>query len=97
MLLDGIKNEEEEFKNLTFSVLFVQAIATSIDALSVGFTIANYSLFEAIVCTIIITIITFINSLIGFWFGGKFKNMPSRSLEIMAGSVLIVLALKALF
>ena len=47
MLIDGVKNKEEDCESkaeLTFRVLLVQAFATSIDALSVGFTISNYSL-----------------------------------------------------
>ena len=47
MLIDGVKNKEEDCESkaeLTFKVLLVQAVATSIDALSVGFTISNYSL-----------------------------------------------------
>ena len=55
MIIDGIKGEEEEeAKALTFKVLIVQAIATSIDALSVGFTIADYKIIQALVCTFLL-------------------------------------------
>ena len=43
MLKDGIQNNEEEVEKaeVGFKALMVQGIATSIDALSVGFTIAE--------------------------------------------------------
>ena len=42
MLIEGIKNDcEEEGSAVSPGALFVQGIATSIDALSVGFTIAE--------------------------------------------------------
>ena len=46
MLIEGIKDvkseEEHEPKRLTFKLIFIQAIATSIDALSTGLTFADY-------------------------------------------------------
>ena len=43
MLLEGIRGEEtEEAIELSAGALFVQGVATSIDALSVGFTISEY-------------------------------------------------------
>ncbi len=44
MILGAIKGEEDEdnWEALTFKVIMVQTIATSIDALSVGLTIADY-------------------------------------------------------
>ena len=98
----GIKFIKEAFETkknplcIGVACLFLIGVATSIDAFSAGISLSLYGN-RILKPAILITIITFINSLIGFWFGGKFKNMPSRSLEIMAGSVLIVLALKALF
>ena len=38
---------------------------------------------------LLITFITFVNSLIGFWLGGKLKKFPTKSMEIFAGIVLI--------
>ena len=53
MLIEGIRKTEEDTADnsaLTFSTLIIQGIATSIDALSVGFTIANYALLMAVIC-----------------------------------------------
>lgn len=71
------------------------AIATSIDALAAGVNIklcGETLLFPSI----IIGIVTFINSLLGFWCGQIFKSFPSKYLEIAGGLILIVLAVKAL-
>ena len=48
MLIEGIKKEleAETVKKLTPAVLFVQGVATSIDALSVGFAFAEYDFYN---------------------------------------------------
>ena len=52
MLIEGIKGEEaEEAAELSAGALFMQGVATSIDALSVGFTISEYGWFMALVCS----------------------------------------------
>ena len=52
--------KEVSGKKLTFATLIVQGIATSIDALSVGFTIADYNLLQAFAAAAIIGVVTFI-------------------------------------
>ena len=95
MLIDGIRNKEEEVnKRLTPAVLLVQAIATSIDALSVGFSIASYSFIQAIVCTGIIAIVTFVICLIGIKLGKKFGTKFSNKAIIIGGIILIVIGLE---
>ena len=60
MLVDGIKGEEaEEAAELSAGALFMQGVATSIDALSVGFTISEYGWFMALVCSLIVAIVAF--------------------------------------
>ena len=49
MIFDKKEEGESGVNNLVFGALIVQAIATSIDALSVGFTIANYKIFAVLV------------------------------------------------
>lgn len=95
MLIDGIRNKEEEVnKRLTPAVLLVQAIATSIDALSVGFSIASYSCVQAVVCTGIIAIVTFVICLIGIKLGKKFGTKFSNKATIIGGIILIVIGLE---
>ena len=58
MIVDGVKKKEEKAA-IGLVGLLVQGIATSIDALSVGFTIAEYSVWGALVCGAIIAVETF--------------------------------------
>ena len=58
MILDGLHGKKDE-EPLKGGALFIQGIATSIDALSVGFTIAEYSLPFALIESLIIGAVTF--------------------------------------
>ena len=91
MLIEGFKNEDSEdvSKTLNLSVLIIQGIATSIDALSVGFTIANYNGIMAIVCAMIIAIVTFIICLSGLKIGKKVGTKIAGKANILGGIILI--------
>lgn len=91
MLIEGIKNKGEEGKTarLTFGALMVQGIATSIDALSVGFTIADYELAMAVICALIIAIVTFAICIAGLAIGKKFGTKLSGKAGILGGVILI--------
>lgn len=96
---DSFKEEEKEEKincYLCFNYILLVSIATSIDALGAGVSIA-FSGTKVLIPAIIIGIITFINSLLGFWSGYLFKKFPTRNLEISGGIILIMLAFKVLF
>ena len=63
LIIDSVKKEEdEETKKLTLGVILVQAVATSIDALSVGVVLGDLPMFEAMMSFLIIAIITFSKS-----------------------------------
>lgn len=98
MLFEGLekKEEEDELKNkdLTFKVLIIQSIATSIDALSVGFTISDYKMIQAIVCVIIIAIVTFIICVGAVFIGKKFGTKLGKKAEILGGIILIAIGLE---
>lgn len=95
---DAFKEEKEEKLKcyLCFNYIFLVSIATSIDALGAGVSIA-FTKTNIWIPAIVIGIITFINSLIGFWSGYLFKKFPTRNLEISGGIILILLAFKILF
>ena len=61
MLYDGITggDGEEEDCGVGFKALMLQGVATSIDALSVGFTIADYDFVSALHAALIIAAVTF--------------------------------------
>ena len=95
MLYEGIKNEEEERKvEVGIIALLVQGIATSIDALSVGFTIAEYEFIQAFVSTLIIGIVTFGICFVGLIIGKKFGTVISNKATIIGGIILIIIGIE---
>ncbi|MBP5260928.1 MAG: manganese efflux pump, partial [Clostridiales bacterium] len=60
-----------------------------IDALSVGFTIAEYGLIMALVCALIIAVVTFIICVIGLIIGRKFGTKLAGKASILGGIILI--------
>ena len=84
MLLEGIKGEEtEEAAELSAGALFMQGVATSIDALSVGFTISEYGWFMALVCCEA-----------GLAIGKKFGTKLSGKASVLGGVILIGIGLE---
>lgn len=96
MLLEGIKSQEEEGEKagVGLSALLVQGIATSIDALSVGFTIAEYGFFMALVSALIIAVITFFICVGGLVIGKKFGTKLANKASIFGGAILIIIGLE---
>lgn len=91
MLIDGIKGEDEsgEAGKLGLAALLIQGVATSIDALSVGFTIAEYNLGMALLCAAIIAVVTFIICVFGLMLGKKFGTKFANKASILGGVILI--------
>ena len=92
MLVSGIRGREEEQKESRrtgIAALLVQGVATSIDALSVGFTIADYGLTQALVCAMIIAVLTFVICVAGVLLGRKIGTKIGRKAEIFGGILLI--------
>jgi putative Mn2+ efflux pump MntP len=97
MLIEGIKNKDEEnveVSKLTFIAILIQGIATSIDALSVGFTISDYDFIHALVCSVIIMGITFGLCYIGIILGKKFGTKFAGKAAILGGIILIIIGLE---
>ena len=97
MLYDGIRHkcgEESTCTTLGFAALLVQGIATSIDALSVGFTISNYQFIEALLSALIIALVTFIICLIGVFIGKKVGTCLAGKASILGGIILIAIGLE---
>lgn len=109
MLYEGIKNkggndingengergeEATAVTKLTLTRLLVQGIATSIDALSVGFTIAEYKVTEALVCSAIVAAVTFGICVAGTYIGKKFGTKLAGKATILGGVILIIIGLE---
>lgn len=98
MLIEGIKNkdsEEEEKKgaaNLTG--LLIQGVATSIDALSVGFTIADYNFHESLIACLIIGVVTFFICFAGLAIGKKAGTKLAGKAGIFGGAILIFIGIE---
>ena len=95
MLVEGIKGEEaEEAAELSAGALFMQGVATSIDALSVGFTISEYGWLMALVASLIIAAVTFFICMAGLRIGKKFGTKLSGKANILGGVILIGIGLE---
>lgn len=95
-----IKESQDENKSkpncIGLACLFFIGIATSIDAFSAGISLALYGN-HILKPAILIAFITFLNSLLGFKLGGKLKKISTKNLEILAGLILIILGVRAIF
>lgn len=93
MIREGLqKKEEEAEKNeavLGFKMLILQGIATSIDALSVGFTISEYEFIMALVCALIIAAVTFFICVAGVKIGKKFGMKLADKASVFGGVILL--------
>lgn len=92
MLIEGIKNRnggETEDAAVGTGALLVQGVATSIDALSVGFTISDYNFAQALTEALIIGVVTFAICIGGLLIGKKFGTKLAGKASILGGVILI--------
>lgn len=81
-------------KRVSAATVLVQGVATSIDALSVGFTISDYGILEALVCALLIAAVTFAICLGGILLGKKFGTALAGKSSILGGGILILIGLE---
>lgn len=96
MLIEGIraKDSDGEKPAVGFGELMVQGVATAIDALSVGFTIAELGAVQAVVEALIIGVVTFFICIGGLAIGKKFGTRLSNKASILGGIILILIGLE---
>lgn len=96
MLLEGIFNKDsgDEVAGVGVGMLLGQGIATSIDALSVGFTIAGYAWTKALITSLIIAVVTFAICIAGLAIGKKFGTKLSGKAQILGGALLIAIGIE---
>ena len=96
MLFEGIKHKDSEAEVPAVGIagLLVQGVATSIDALSVGFTIATYSIGEALICGLLIAVVTFAICMAGLFLGKTFGTHLSGKAGILGGVILIAIGIE---
>ena len=96
MLKEGIWGSDNADKPLKVSwgTLFIQGVATSIDALSVGFTIAEHDILMALACATIIAAVTFVISICGLMIGHRIGTKLSDKASILGGIILICIGIE---
>ncbi len=96
MIIDGINSKDGYCKSepLGFWAVIVQGIATSIDALSVGFTIEKYGLNQAIITSLIIAFITFSLCLLGVYLGKNAGERLFGKAGILGGAILVFIGIE---
>ena len=99
MIFEGIRQNgknDEEAKSLKLShgTLFMQGIATSIDALSVGFTIAEYGFFRANAASLIIAAVTFLLCFIALAIGKTAGTRLSDKASVLGGTILVAIGIE---
>ena len=96
MLVEGIKNKngEVEKPEVGLVALLVQGVATSMDALSVGFTISGYGFMMALICALIIALVTFIICMVGLFIGKKVGTNLAYRANILGGVILILIGIE---
>ncbi len=96
MLYEGIKNKDCEGEKPAVGVgaLLVQGVATSIDALSVGFTISDYNWIEALIACLLIGVVTFFICFAGIAIGKKAGTCLANKAGIFGGAILIFIGLE---
>ena len=96
MLLEGIRGGGEQGGGelLMMSTLILQAVATSIDALSVGFTIAEYDVAMALTACFLIALVTYVICMGGLVIGKKVGTKLTGKASILGGVILIAIGIE---
>ena len=96
MIREGLSNEQNTKKttSLSLTALLVQGIATSIDALSVGFAIATYNFTMALTASLLIAATTFFICFGGVSVGKRVGTLISGKASFLGGAILIAIGLE---
>lgn len=96
MIFDGIRQKEEGKgpAGLTPATLLLQGVATSIDALSVGFTLAEYGTVQALVASVVIAGVTYLLCRLAIGLGGGIGARFSEKATVFGGAVLVLVGLE---
>ena len=96
MIRESLTNDEEELSDdISFWTMFILAIATSIDALAVGISLAMEGS-NIMLSALVIGIVTFAISAVGVKFGSFFGTRYGKYAEFSGGIILILRGLKIL-
>ncbi|MBE6640074.1 MAG: manganese efflux pump [Ruminococcaceae bacterium] len=96
MLYEGIKNKDsdEEKPAVGIKALLIQGVATSIDALSVGFTISGHNFIQALIACLLIGVVTFFICFAGILIGKTAGTKLAGKAGILGGVILILIGIE---
>ena len=96
MILEGLRGRDAEAETaaLSISALMLQGIATSIDALSAGFTLAEYGGRMALAASLIIAAVTLLICVVGVRIGRRFGMKLAHRASVFGGAILILIGLE---
>ncbi|KAB2867062.1 MAG: manganese efflux pump [Bacteroidales bacterium] len=94
MIIESFKEDEQkQFNPLNPKVMVTMAIATSIDALAVGISLAIVEV-NMLFAFLIIGFVTFLVAMLGMLFGKKIGGKLGRRMEILGGIILIAIGIR---
>ena len=97
MIREALSGEEEDVNaDIGFKVMLILAIATSIDALAIGISIAMDSDGSIFVSALVIGVITMVISMVGVKIGSVFGDRFGTKAEILGGVILILIGVKVI-
>lgn len=99
MIYESLKEKSEEVQvdlvvKLTGTMMFVQGVTTSIDALSVGITLHNYDIRFVLYSVLLIAVVTFAMCAISVRVGIEVGTKLNTKAELVGGLVLVLLGIK---
>ena len=94
MIYEGLLPHLEKKENTGRGTLFMQGIPTSIDALSVGFTIASYTFMMALIATLLIALTTFVICIVGLRLGRSLGMRLASRANFLGGVILVSIGIE---
>ena len=95
MIYESTKGDGDDEKDITLHLAVTLAVATSIDALMVGLSFAFLET-SIVFPILIIGIVTFVLSLLGFVFGSGMGGVFGKKIQILGGLILILIGIQIL-
>jgi len=95
MIYDSTKSIDGKEEYVTVSVALVLAVATSIDALMVGLSLAFLEI-PILIPVLVIGAITFVLSYLGFVFGSRLGTIFGKKIKVLGGLILILIGIRIL-
>ena len=87
---------EDQDADLSFKTMFVMAVATSIDAMAVGISLAMSGGVNIWLAISLIGVVTFLFSAVGVKIGNVFGSRFEKKAQFAGGAILILLGVKIL-